>query len=183
MIGTGNRSEPKVATVVRSSPALTKYGPLFTKRMNISSQDLVKSRNREIRFYTFTIAPRRIAAKMPVEFQSDAITMTSDLSASSLHEILGQDVRPLSEQTWWRHQMKTFSTLLSLREGNSAVTSEFPSQKLVTRSFDISFDLRPDKRLNKPSRLRWSETQSCSLWCHCNEGHECFVSVWRKFAW
>ena len=38
--------------------------------------------------------------------------------------------------------METFSALLALRAGNSLVTREFPSQKPVTRSFDIFFDLR-----------------------------------------
>ena len=29
-------------------------------------------------------------------------------------------------QSWWRHQMETFSALLALCEGNSPVTGEFP---------------------------------------------------------
>ena len=36
--------------------------------------------------------------------------------------------------------METFSTILALCEGNSAVTSEFPSQSPVTWSFDVLFD-------------------------------------------
>ena len=43
---------------------------------------------------------------------------------------------------WWCHQMETFSVLLALCAGNSPVTGEFPSQRPVTRSFDVSFDLR-----------------------------------------
>ena len=69
--------------------------------------------------------------------------------------------------TWWRHQMKTFSALLSLCPGNSPV--KFPSQRPVTRSFVVFFDLRLNKRLSKQSRRRWFETQSSSLWRHCNE--------------
>ena len=42
--------------------------------------------------------------------------------------------------------------------GNSPVTGEFPSQRPVTRSFDIFFDLRLNKRLNKQSRRQWFET-------------------------
>ena len=45
-------------------------------------------------------------------------------------------------QTWWRHQMETFSTLLALCAGISPVTVEFPSQRPVTRSFDVFFGLR-----------------------------------------
>ena len=37
--------------------------------------------------------------------------------------------------------MKTFSTLLAICAGNSPVSGEFPSQKPVTRSFDVFFDL------------------------------------------
>ena len=35
----------------------------------------------------------------------------------------------LSGQTWWCHQMETFSALLTLCAGNSSVTGEFPSQR------------------------------------------------------
>ena len=46
---------------------------------------------------------------------------------------------------------------------------EFPTQRPVTRSFDVLFDLRLNKRLSKQSWGWWFETQSCSLWRHCNE--------------
>ena len=62
---------------------------------------------------------------------------------------------------WWRHQMETFSALLALCAGNSPVTGEFPEQRPVTRSFDVFFDPRRNKRMNKPSRRRWFETPSC----------------------
>ena len=71
--------------------------------------------------------------------------------------------------TLWRHQMETFSGLLALCVGNSPVTSEFPSQRPVARSFDVFFDLRLNKRLSTRSRHRWFETPSNSLWCHVNE--------------
>ena len=54
--------------------------------------------------------------------------------------------------------METFSALLALCAGNSSITGEFPSQRPVTRSFDIFFDLRLKKRLSKQSRRRWLET-------------------------
>ena len=41
-------------------------------------------------------------------------------------------------------------------------------QRPVTRSFDVFFDLRLNKRLNKQSRRRWFETPWRSLWRHCN---------------
>ena len=45
---------------------------------------------------------------------------------------------------------------------------EFPSQRPVTRSFDVFFDLRPNKRLSKQPWGWWFETPSWSLWRQCN---------------
>ena len=70
---------------------------------------------------------------------------------------------------WWRHQMETFSALLALCAGNSPVSGEFPAQRPVTRSFDVSLDLRVDKRLSKQSWGWWFETLSRSLCRHRNE--------------
>ena len=70
---------------------------------------------------------------------------------------------------WWRHQMKTFSALLTLCVGNSPVTGEFPSKRPVTRSFDVFFSLRLNKRLRKLSWGWWFETPPRRpLWRHCN---------------
>ena len=92
-------------------------------------------------------------------------------------------------KTWWRHQMETFSALLTLGEGNPSITGEFPSQRPVTRSFDVFFDLRLNKRLSKRSRRRWSGTPSRPL-CHCNEclklgnkltifNNGCLLMIWQ----
>ena len=40
-------------------------------------------------------------------------------------------------RSWWRHQMGTFSALLAFCEGNPPVTGGFPSQRPMTRSFDV----------------------------------------------
>ena len=73
---------------------------------------------------------------------------------------------------WWRHQMETLSALLALCAGNSPANGEFPSQRPITRSFDVFFDLRLNKRLSKHSIRRWFETPSRSLWRHSNAlGH------------
>ena len=69
---------------------------------------------------------------------------------------------------WWRHQMETFSALLAICAGNSPVPGEFPTQRPVTRSFDVFFDLRLNKWLSKQSWGWWFETPPCSLWRHCN---------------
>ena len=66
---------------------------------------------------------------------------------------------------------------------NSPVTGEFPSQRPMTRSFDVLFDLRLNKRLTKQSWGWWCETPSRSLWRYCNdtfyaEGWEHTACVW-----
>ena len=38
--------------------------------------------------------------------------------------------------------MEIFSALLAICAGNSPVPGEFPTQRPVTRSFDVFFDLR-----------------------------------------
>ena len=63
------------------------------------------------------------------------------------------------------HQMETLSALLALCEGNPPVISQRP----VTRSFVVFFDLRLNKRLSKQSRRQWFGTPSRSLWRPCNE--------------
>ena len=57
--------------------------------------------------------------------------------------------------SWWCHQMEIFSALLALCEGNPPVTGGFPSQRPVTRSFAVFFDLHLTKRA------------TCDLRCHC----------------
>ena len=46
---------------------------------------------------------------------------------------------------------------------------EFPTQRPVTRSFDVFFDLRLNKRLSKQPWGWWFETPSWSLWRQCND--------------
>ena len=43
---------------------------------------------------------------------------------------------------------------------------EFPTQRPVTRSFDVFFDLRLNKQLSKQPWGWWFETLSCPLWRH-----------------
>ena len=71
---------------------------------------------------------------------------------------------------WWRHQMKTFSVLLAVCEGNPPVTGGFPSHKRpVTWSFAIFFDVGMGNRLSKQSKCGWFETPWPSLWRHSIE--------------
>ena len=50
---------------------------------------------------------------------------------------------------------------------------DFPTQRPVTRSFDVYFDLRPNKWLSKQSWGWWFGTLSCSLWRHRNAILDC----------
>ena len=83
-------------------------------------------------------------------------------------------------KTWWRYQMETFFTLLALCEGNPLVTGGFPSQRPVTRSFDVCFYLRLNKRLSIQSKRRWRKMPSHSLWRHFKGASRCPVSGYRE---
>ena len=68
--------------------------------------------------------------------------------------------------------------------GNSPVTGEIPSQRLVTRNFGVFVDLHLNKRLGKQSRRWWFETQSGPLWRHSNAiGNRASLCVCYFFAW
>ena len=101
-----------------------------------------------------------------------AIAMIGPCDRGTLSNMLCNSLTPgdvaLFLITWWRHQMETFFALLAICAGNPPVTGEFLSQRPVTRSFDVFFDLRLNKRLSKQSRGWWFETPSRSLWYHCN---------------
>ena len=75
-------------------------------------------------------------------------------------------------QLLWCHQMETFSALLAICPGNSLVPGESLSQRPVTRSFDVFFDLRLNKRLSEQSWGWWFETLSRPLWRSCNASVE-----------
>ena len=100
--------------------------------------------------------------------------MTKDSSKSSQQDY--------EQFTWWPHQMETFSALLAICAGNSPITGEFPTQRPVTRSFDVFFDLRLNKRLSKRSWGWWFETPSCPSWHHCNEQWPCTVVTISRHA-
>ena len=68
---------------------------------------------------------------------------------------------------WWRHQIETFSALLVIC-ANSSVTGEFPTQRPMTRSIEVFFDLRPNKLLSKQSWGWWFDTPSRPLWHQCD---------------
>ena len=91
------------------------------------------------------------------------VNVTHRWRGCSLHPIV------LCVLSWWRHQMETFSALLAICAGYSPVPGKFPTQRPVTRSFDVYFDLHPNKRLSKQSCGWWFETPSRPLWRHRNK--------------
>ena len=54
------------------------------------------------------------------------------------------------------------------------------TKRPVTRSFDVYFDLHPNKRLGKQSWGWWFETLSWSLWRHRN-GVQKFQVLWNEW--
>ena len=64
--------------------------------------------------------------------------------------------------------------------GEFTCPGEFPTQRPVTRSFHVFFDLRLNKRLSKQSRGWWFETLSPPLWRHRNELRWVILDVCRE---
>ena len=87
--------------------------------------------------------------------------------------------------------METSSALLALCAGNSPATGEFPTQRPVTRSFDVYFELRPNIQLSKQSWGWWFETLSRPLWRHRNvmppdtpwPSSDRATCTWSKIPW
>ena len=84
------------------------------------------------------------------------------------------------EITWWRHHMKTFPRYWPFVRGIHRSAVNFPHKAqwpVVTRSIDVFFDLRLNKRLSKQWRGWWFETPSPSLWRHCTDSTQSNV-IW-----
>ena len=58
------------------------------------------------------------------------------------------------------------STVYLYTKGNWSVTDGFLAQRPETRSIDVFFDLRLNKRLSEPSRRQWFVSRQSLLWCH-----------------
>ena len=66
------------------------------------------------------------------------------------HSYIMKSSISFDDQLWWRHQVETFAALLAFCERNPPVTGGFPSQRPMTRTFDVFFsDLRQNKLLSK----------------------------------
>ena len=92
---------------------------------------------------------------------------------------------------WWHHQLETFCTLLALCAGNSLVTSEFPSQRPVTWSFDVFFIICAwtngwvNNRYAGDLRCHHTHYNVIIMWCGSSVGLTDEISVihaaWLKF--
>ena len=85
-----------------------------------------------------------------------------------------RDRLPETSGTLWIHrgaltnQRCSLATGCGISEGNPPVTGGFSSQRSLTQSFDVFFDLRLNKLLKKQLKRWCFETPSRSLWRHCN---------------
>ena len=91
---------------------------------------------------------------------------------------------------WYQttRELETFSTSLVLCEGNAPVIDGFPSQRPVTRSSDVFFDLQLNKRLSKNidagdlrrHRAHYDVTvMRITKWCHSDAAK----TLKKKMLW
>ena len=85
---------------------------------------------------------------------------------------------------WWRHQMETFSVLLTLSVGNSPVTGESPVNSPHKDQWRgaLVFSLICAWINGWVNNLDcWFDMPPCSLWRHCNAAISCILYVNDKF--
>ena len=100
-------------------------------------------------------------------------------SPINIHQNVKTTAPPNMNVIKWKHSS---GYLLALCAGSSPVTSEIPSQRPVTRSVGVFFDLRLNKRLSKHSIHRRFETQSHPLCRHCNTIGNAFKQSYKRFG-
>ena len=74
---------------------------------------------------------------------------------------------------WWRHQIETFPRYWPVVRGIHRSPVNSPSQRPVTRNFDVFFDLGLNKTMSKQVWCWWFQKPSRSLWRHCNGLSDC----------
>ena len=102
-------------------------------------------------------------------------------SARTISSLFNHD-DVIKQTRYWPYVRGIHRSLL----GDSPAIGEFPLQRPVTRTFDVFFDLRLNRRLSEQSISRWFETTSHSLWSHCNGNTRlhfvcsCFSIQWSQ---
>ena len=81
-----------------------------------------------------------------------------------------------NKRAWWRHQIETFSALLALCKGNSPATGEYPSQRLVTQSFDVFFDLHLNQHINS-----WANNWDAGDLRRHRAHYDVIIMDWRRW--
>ena len=87
----------------------------------------------------------------------------------------------IAKHIWNQYTKKVYCFILMMTSSNGNIfrvtgplcgeftgPGEFPTQRPVTRSFNVFFDLLLNKRLSKQPWGWWFETPSWSLWRQCN---------------
>ena len=105
--------------------------------------------------------------------------MCGQLNLDKLNKIDDASTIEHNEQAWYETYFCEYYMMTSSNGNIFRVTGhlcgeftgpgEFPTQRPVTQSFDVFFDLRLNKRLSKQWWGWWFESLSCLLWRHRNE--------------
>ena len=129
---------------------------------------------------------------MVISWHGGIFCITGPLCRDSL--LKGPVMWPFMQEIHW-----ISSTMMTSSNGNifritGHLFGEFtgprwiPTQRPVTQSFDVFFDLRLNKQLSKQSCGWWFETLSLPLWRHCNERavvqslHGFLLLTWISFC-
>ena len=152
---------------------------LTTGMTKFDAKSIVYSGHRRSNFFSlitisFTIIKRSIKTSSEVQKVKIAICRRQDISRwSNMSKYTNHNSLAVAGQQCQFAFMMTSSngnifrvTGLLCREFTGP--GEFPTQRPVTRSFDVFFDLRLNKRLSKQPWGWWFKTPSWSLWRHCN---------------
>ena len=138
--------------------------PLICAWINVwaSNREAVDLR-RHHAHYDVTVMMRRTAPR-----NVTALDVQHILLFFQLYHLSAHDIFPCYDDVIkWKHLSRYWLFVRGIHR--PLVDSPHKGQ---WRSFDVLFDLRQNKRLNKLSRRRWFETPLRSLWRHCN-----FVNV------
>ena len=162
-----------ITIIFHFASAVKKIEPFYHQFRNVYAS--LKSFCIKIVWYVVHLTPQCCFGDLPFSLSGSMYGVLLILLMPNLVYIFLTISLTISCVPWWRHQMEIFSTLLTICAGNSPVTGEFPSQRPVTRRFDVFFDPRLNRRLSKQSWGWWFETPSCSLWRHCSADICCYI--------
>ena len=113
---------------------------------------------------------------LAVEMKNDARCLKRNILSMFIFSIILSPIITRTKDRIMTSSMETFSVLLAFWAKNSPVYGVFPTQRPVTRSLDVVYDLHLNRQLSKQWRRWWYETLPRSLWRHCN-GLLVFVSI------